>query len=66
MDERVKTKTEPVKAEEEFDDRLENELADSFPASDPPSLTQPSGVHKSWANQKKSEPLDATPNAAKR
>jgi hypothetical protein len=65
MDERVKTKTDPNQRKVEFDDPLENELADSFPASDPPSLTQPYGAHRFEENQKKSktsETLAKAPN----
>jgi hypothetical protein len=44
MDERVKTKSGSKSGETKLDQRLNDELDDSFPASDPPSLTQPSGL----------------------
>lgn len=43
MGERVKTKSEPKSGKETIGQRLDRELDDSFPASDPSSLTQPSG-----------------------
>lgn len=52
MGERVKTKTEPKQAEAEFADSLESELAGTFPASDPPSLTQPHGADWSKEEEK--------------
>lgn len=37
-----KSKIDEKQKHDEKDDELERELEDSFPASDPPSLTQPS------------------------
>ncbi|WP_294542168.1 hypothetical protein [uncultured Rhodoblastus sp.] len=39
-----KSKTDEKRKHDETDEKLEVELEDSFPASDPPSLTQPSAA----------------------
>ncbi len=41
MIDKPKTKKDEELTAEEKDERLEEELEDSFPASDPPSQTQP-------------------------
>lgn len=38
---KAKSETEEKRKHDEIDDELEEELKGSFPASDPPSLTQP-------------------------
>jgi hypothetical protein len=42
MTTKAKIETDEKRKHDETDDSLEEELEDSFPASDPPSLTQPS------------------------
>jgi hypothetical protein len=39
---KAKSETDEKRKHDEMDDELERELEDTFPASDPPSLTQPS------------------------
>ena len=41
---KAKIETDEKRKHDETDDALEEELEDSFPASDPPSLTQPSNA----------------------
>ena len=40
---KAKSETDDKRKHDEADEELERELEDSFPASDPPSMTQPSG-----------------------
>ncbi len=42
MNGKAKSETDEKRKHDETDDELERELEDTFPASDPPSLTQPS------------------------
>ena len=42
MIEKAKSKTDEKRKHDETDEELERGLEDSFPASDPPSATQPS------------------------
>jgi hypothetical protein len=42
MIEKAKSETDEKRKHDEKDEELERELEDSFPASDPPSATQPS------------------------
>ncbi|MFO7287975.1 MAG: hypothetical protein C0P79_014060 [Gammaproteobacteria bacterium] len=39
-DDRAKIRDEDARSDKELDEELDRELEDSFPASDPPSLTQ--------------------------
>jgi hypothetical protein len=39
---KAKSETDEKRKHDEADEELERELEDSFPASDPPSMTQPS------------------------
>jgi hypothetical protein len=41
MNKKAKSKTTEERKHDATDDELERELEDTFPASDPPSLTQP-------------------------
>jgi hypothetical protein len=50
---KAKSETDEKRKHDEMDDELERELEDTFPASDPPSLTQPS---ESGAPDHKGEP----------
>ena len=42
MVKKAKSETDEKRKHDETDEELERELEDSFPASDPPSATQPS------------------------
>jgi hypothetical protein len=42
MNEKSKSETDEKAKHDEKDEELEHELEDTFPASDPPSMTQPS------------------------
>ena len=42
MNEKTKSETDEKAKHDEKDEELEQELEDFFPASDPPSMTQPS------------------------
>ncbi|VTZ48635.1 conserved hypothetical protein [Methylocella tundrae] len=43
MVDKDKTPTKEQISKDQKDEELEHELEDSFPASDPPSMTQPNG-----------------------
>ncbi len=55
MIEKSKSETDEKAKHDEKDEELEHELEDSFPASDPPSMTQPNRTPGSPDHEKKTK-----------